>query len=86
MTQADNKKLKPTRCPLCGNDNACNNAYNSNSTCNNDKFYQSGCWCQDSSLTFPKDLIERLPKAEQGAACICINCVTSHLDGLSSQA
>jgi hypothetical protein len=55
--------MDPSRCPLCGEPNACALA-------------QAGtareCWCV--SRRFDPGLIERLPAGSAGRACICSRC------------
>ncbi len=53
--------LDRTRCPLCGESNAC--------------AMEAGtgdCWCRD--VQFAPSLFERLPEGTRGAACICRRC------------
>ena len=54
-------------CPLCGKANQCGMATGATS-----------CWC--FSATVPASLIEQLPEALRGAACICRDCVRAHAD------
>jgi hypothetical protein len=39
---------------------------------------QPPCWCV--SATFPPGLLDRLPEAARGRACLCANCVTAALE------
>jgi len=61
----------PTRCPLCGADNRC--AMELERATGQ---AQPACWC--TTTTFPPDLLERLPEAARGQACICAACVAAH--------
>ena len=58
--------LNPTRCPLCGGDNACGALTDPRS---------ATCWCQ--SAEFGKDLIARVPAGARGKACICARCANA---------
>lgn len=55
-----------TLCPLCGRPNACAPALTGT---------QGGpCWCQD--VIIPRAVLERIPKAQRGLACVCRDCAT----------
>ena len=57
-------------CPLCQQNNACGNlaiADNSQS-----------CWCNNPSIRLPKALLETVPEALRGKACICQTCALSY--------
>jgi hypothetical protein len=56
MTPAD-----PTRCPLCGEPNACQPAAG-----------RSKCWCFDTPV--PPDVLARVPGDAQDASCACRRC------------
>jgi len=56
--------LDPSRCPLCGEANACGTAAGS-----------GDCWCM--SVTIPAEVLERVPPAALDAACVCERCATA---------
>jgi hypothetical protein len=64
--------VDPTRCPLCGGDNRC--AMEIERATGQ---AQPPCWCTTAS--FPPDLLQRLPEAARGQACICPACVQAAL-------
>ena len=66
--------VDPTRCPLCGGDNRC--AMEIERATGQ---AQPACWC--TTATFPPDLLQRLPEAARGQACICPACVQAALAG-----
>jgi len=53
-----------TRCPLCGESNECGMAAG-----------KSTCWCFTTSI--PPEILERIPEAERGSACVCAKCAAS---------
>ncbi|MCC7125813.1 MAG: cysteine-rich CWC family protein [Acidobacteria bacterium] len=53
--------VDPSRCPLCGNDNACGAARGSNT-----------CWCYSTHI--PDSVIERIPASHRDRACVCERC------------
>jgi hypothetical protein len=55
----------PTRCPLCGESNACARAA-APAGC------EPECWC--SALRFDAALLACVPAASAGRACICQRC------------
>jgi hypothetical protein len=57
--------LTPDHCPLCGGPNACAIAGDGGS-----------CWC--FSTPIGEGVLERIPEAERGRACVCQACATSH--------
>lgn len=57
----------PTRCPLCGQPNAC--AMEVERTTG---IKQAPCWC--THITFSETLLARIPEAQRGQACICAAC------------
>ncbi|OSZ63946.1 cysteine-rich CWC family protein [Hydrogenophaga sp. IBVHS2] len=65
--------VDPTRCPLCGHDNRC--AMELERATGQ---AQPPCWC--TTTTFPPELLDRLPEAARGQACICAACVAAHRD------
>lgn len=71
-----NTPLDETRCPLCGEDNACLNAY-LNVTLGGSP--ENNCWCNDGSVSFPAELIAQVPNDLKHKACICRSCVEKHL-------
>ena len=58
------------RCPICGKVNACAMEIE---RATGEK--QPPCWC--TRIDFTADLLSRVPKAMQGAACICAECARS---------
>jgi hypothetical protein len=54
-------------CPLCGQPNACAAAATGR--------FDSGCWCQDVEI--PLALLDRIPEAQRGTACLCATCVAA---------
>lgn len=55
--------LDPTRCPLCGEPNACGVAQG-----------RSECWCFDEKI--PAEVLARLPEEAKGIVCVCRACAT----------
>jgi hypothetical protein len=55
--------VDPTLCPLCGESNACGAAAG-----------EATCWCFDAVV--PTEVLERLPDAARGKACVCRRCAT----------
>ena len=53
----------PSRCPLCGKVNTCGAA-------------SGRCWCAD--IVVPAGLLDRVPAALRGAACVCRNCIDAY--------
>lgn len=60
--------MDPSRCPLCGQPNACGAeaARCSGEPC-------TDCWCM--TVAIPAALRAQVPAEAQGLACICRNCV-----------
>lgn len=52
---------EPTRCPLCGQDNACGAAAG-----------KGTCWCFDTTLD--PAVLATIPEAAKGKACVCRKC------------
>jgi hypothetical protein len=64
----DHAAIDPARCPLCGAPNLC--------ACEAGRASgqpQPPGWCAQAH--FPPQLLERLPEAARGKACICAACV-----------
>lgn len=61
--------MDPAKCPLCGSANACQQA-----SCD---AYKGLCWCE--RVTFPEELLHRLPDEARGWACVCRSCVMKAL-------
>jgi len=57
--------VDPTRCPLCGQPNACALAATPGASA-------AECWC--AALRFEDALLARVPAASAGRACICLRC------------
>lgn len=53
--------LDPSRCPICGESNACGMAAGS-----------TECWC--FTATIPSEVMELIPEAARGVICICEAC------------
>lgn len=62
--------IDPTRCPLCGGDNRCAMEIERETG-----EAQPPCWCV--STPFPPGLLDTLPEAARGKACLCARCVTA---------
>jgi len=58
--------VDPSRCPLCGADNAC--VMQSASP-------DSKCWCQ--AVEFSEELLARVPEAARRKVCICAKCAAA---------
>ena len=56
--------IDPSRCPLCGESNACQVA----AGC-------ATCWCFDTPV--PAAVLARIPAEAQGVACVCKRCATA---------
>jgi hypothetical protein len=56
-----------SRCPLCGENNGCA------VQAGNDP---AGCWCMSARI--PKALLEQVPPAQRGKACVCQSCVEAY--------
>ncbi|MGE0099172.1 MAG: cysteine-rich CWC family protein [Hydrogenophaga sp.] len=65
--------LDPTRCPLCGGDNRCALEIERETGVS-----QPPCWCM--SATFLPALLEQVPEAARGQACVCAACVAAALE------
>jgi hypothetical protein len=59
--------IDPSKCPLCGEGNNCQNICG-------DKDANKNCWCKDVKV--PKQLLEAVPAQSKNKACICQRCVT----------
>jgi hypothetical protein len=59
----------PSHCPLCGQPNACQ-------LCTT-QAYKGPCWC--ASVTFPEELLARIPADAKNKACVCKRCVQEAL-------
>ncbi len=64
--------IDPTRCPLCGQPNAC-----ANQLARATGVAQPACWC--TAATFPPELLARVPAEAQRKACICAACAGAML-------
>ena len=56
--------VDPSRCPLCGEANACGTAAG-----------KGDCWCM--SVTIPAEVLERVPPGARDAVCVCQRCATA---------
>ncbi|MFZ9856013.1 MAG: cysteine-rich CWC family protein [Limisphaerales bacterium] len=61
--------IHPARCPLCGRANECQQA-----SCD---AYKGLCWCE--RVTFPDELLNRIPEEARNRACVCRACVVDAL-------
>lgn len=52
-------------CPLCGQPNGCRLAAG--------EPWKGACWCQ--RVDMPESLLDRVPEAKRGRACVCRRCV-----------
>jgi hypothetical protein len=59
--------IDPTRCPLCGQPNAC-----ANEVARETGALQPPCWC--TQVDFSAELLSRVPAQAQRTACICRAC------------
>ncbi|WP_353400235.1 cysteine-rich CWC family protein [Hydrogenophaga sp. 5NK40-0174] len=62
--------LDPSRCPLCGEPNACAMACQGAGTAT--PACATPCWCEEA--VFSEALLDRVPPAAKGRACVCANC------------
>jgi hypothetical protein len=53
--------LDPSRCPLCGGDNACGMAAG-----------KADCWCM--SVKVAPEVLARVPSAARDEVCVCERC------------
>jgi hypothetical protein len=60
--------VDPKRCPLCGDDNDCGAARGA-----------ATCWCFESKV--PAEVLERVPAAAKGVACVCERCASGRNAG-----
>jgi hypothetical protein len=58
--------VDPCRCPLCGQDNRCGMEAAAQGQ------VQAACWC--TRVQFSAALLQSLPEAAKGKACICQAC------------
>lgn len=61
-------RIDPSCCPLCGRDNRCAMEQERSTG-----LPQGPCWCVTE--TFDPGLLDRLPEAARGQACICDACL-----------
>ena len=66
--------VDPAACPLCGAGNACAMARGDASG--------EPCWCV--AAAFGAELLERVPAAARGRACICAACAAAACDAHSA--
>jgi hypothetical protein len=59
--------IDPTRCPLCGQPNACANEIERETGA-----LQPPCWC--TQVDFSAELLSRVPAQAERKACICRAC------------
>ncbi|MEW6982447.1 cysteine-rich CWC family protein [Colwelliaceae bacterium 6471] len=65
-----NTVIDPYTCPLCKQQNECLNL----STADVDK----ACWCNDPTIKFPAELLQKVAEEAQGKACICKACALAY--------
>jgi cysteine-rich CWC protein len=65
--------VDPTRCPLCGQDNTCGMASGA-----------ATCWCFATEV--PAEVLERVPPALRGLACVCEPCASGRRSPAEAQA
>ena len=56
--------IEPSVCPLCGQPNRCGAAAG-----------EAECWCYSAAI--PNEVLERVPQAAKGVACVCRNCAAN---------
>ncbi len=61
------RPIQGLTCPLCGGANDCAAASSGS--------VDTACWCRDA--TFSTELLERVPEAQRGLACICRKCASA---------
>ena len=59
--------MNTANCPLCGNPNQCAVAADPDAT---------ECWC--GSVTFPEELLAKVPEKAVRQTCICQNCLEEY--------
>ncbi len=62
----------PSLCPLCGQTNQCAMEIEKST-----QVKQGPCWC--TAVTFDAALLERIPEASRGLACVCPACANKAL-------
>jgi hypothetical protein len=63
-TNSDKVEHAASICPLCGGRNDCRMAAGAQDV--------SGCWC--GQATIPQHVLDRIPEAQRGLACVCAKC------------
>ncbi|MFV1985396.1 MAG: cysteine-rich CWC family protein [Thiohalomonadales bacterium] len=66
-----NEIIDETKCPLCGDDNACQNSAEN-------KMSQQPCWCNNTEYVFPIDLVTGISTKFNDKACICASCAQAY--------
>jgi hypothetical protein len=56
--------LDPSRCPLCGEANACGLAAG-----------KAACWCMSAKI--PPEVLERVPAGARDEVCVCERCAAA---------
>ncbi|WP_363317854.1 cysteine-rich CWC family protein [uncultured Amphritea sp.] len=64
--------IDPGLCPLCRQSNECGNI----ASCGSD----ASCWCSSPGITFPDSLLDKVPAAAKGKACICRSCAANRVN------
>jgi len=59
--------VDPTLCPLCGESNTCAMAAGAESA--------EPCWCV--AVPIPPSVLDQVPPAARGVACLCRRCATA---------
>lgn len=66
---AETFPILPSICPLCGQPNQCAMEQRQGDAA------PVPCWCTRS--VFTSELLQRIPEAAQGVACVCQGCAAS---------
>ena len=64
------------KCPLCGEDNRCQNICGDPDV--NNESENKNCWCKE--VKFPKQLLDAVPVETKNKACICQRCLNKTLN------
>ncbi len=66
-----NEIIDETKCPLCGNNNACQISVEN-------KMSKKPCWCNNTKYVFPVDLVTGISPKFNDKACICESCAQAY--------
>ncbi|WP_367186443.1 cysteine-rich CWC family protein [Rhodoferax sp.] len=67
MTMTSTSPVHPQNCPLCGQPNQCAMEVQLATG-----IAQPPCWCTQTQ--FSQDLLNKVPEAARGKACVCAAC------------